>query len=71
MPTQVTGNAIHEFPPVIEEEEKLPPQQVTQQLQRVPTGIAKRKRPGVRVSQELFEMAGFDESQRVDYIKIE
>ena len=67
---QVTGKAIQEFPPVIEEE-KLPPQQVTRQLQRVPPKIGKRRCPGVRVSQELFEMAGFDEGQRVNYIKIE
>jgi hypothetical protein len=37
---------------------------------RPATATTKEKSPGITVSQELFEMAGFENGQRVDYLTI-
>ena len=47
-----------------------PKQDSAKAAQEVPLATTKEKRPGIRVSQELFDMAGFEEGQRVDYIAI-
>ncbi len=39
-------------------------------VQEVRPVTTKEETPGIRVSQELFEMAGFEEGQRVDYLSI-
>lgn len=47
-----------------------PTQDSAKAPQEVPPVTTKEKAPGIRVSQELFEMAGFEEGQRVDYLTI-
>ena len=47
------------------------PQDSAKAAQQVPPAATKEEQPGIRVSRELFEMAGFEEGQRVDYVKIE
>jgi len=47
------------------------PQDSAKAVQPVPPVATKEKAPGIRVSQKLFEMAGFEEGQRIDYVKVE
>ena len=47
-----------------------PTQDSAKAAQEAPPARMKKKAPGIRVSHELFEMAGFEEGQRVDYVTI-
>ena len=48
-----------------------PTQDSVKAAQEVHPVTTRKQSPGIRVSQELFEMAGFEQGQRVEYIIIE